>query len=83
MTNICTGCVQSQTCWVITDGLEDEVPEGAIVYGLTGAKGDARVGSDPRWGCALVSQAEALLLEISLVQMIEATAFGVQKTASQ
>lgn len=53
------------------------------MYGLTRAKGDASVGSKPLCGCALMSQAGALLLEISLVQMTEATALGVQKTASQ
>lgn len=75
--------ISRRTCWVITDGLKDLVPEGAAVYGLTRAKGDASVGSKPLCGCALTSQAEALLLEISLVQMTEATALGVQKTASQ
>lgn len=53
---MCT--ISRSTCWVITDGLEDVVPEGAAVYGLTRAKGDAMVGSDPH--CALMSQAEAL-----------------------
>lgn len=56
---MCT--ISTKTCWVITDGLEDVVPEGAAVYGLTRAKGDAMVGSDPHCGC------EAEALEIPLV----------------
>lgn len=35
------------------------------------------MGSDPHCGCALISQAEAL--EISSVQMMKATASGVQR----
>lgn len=73
---MCT--ISRSTCWVITDGLEDVVPEGAAVYGLTRAKGDAMVGSDPH--CALMSQAGAL--EISIVQMIEATALGYNDSKS-
>lgn len=66
-----------RTCWVITDGLEDRVPEGAAVYVLTRLKGDATVGSDPHCGCALMSWAEAL--EMSLVRVMEATALGEQR----
>lgn len=72
--------VSRRTCWVITDGLEDRVPEGAAVYVLTRAKGDAAVGSDPHCGCALMSWAEAL--EMSLMQVIEATALGYKDSKS-
>lgn len=81
VTNLCTNLQEDLLgyhWW-----FEGLVPEGGAVYGLTRAKGDAGVGSKPLCECALMSQAGALLLKISLVQMTEATALGVQKTASQ
>lgn len=59
-----------RNCLVVTNVLEDLFPEEAAMYSIALRPCQPNVIGLLRFGCALISQADALLLKILLFKMV-------------